>query len=194
VGRELGPDGLVVVLIPDSGRGYLSRVFDDEWMAGYGFPLGETRAGAGAEAEARAGPGVTVADLLGTRHSGVPPLVYARPEDTVRRVVNVMRGYGVSQVPVAKGDMPLAAAEVLGSADELALMDLVVRSPSAIDDPIEKVMGPPLPTIGIGQPLDLAVEILDRAPALVVLAGGRPHAVLTRTDVLDHLSSQGGLS
>jgi len=54
-------------------------------------------------------------------------------------------------------------------------------------------MGPRLPTIGIGQPLDLAVETLDRAPALVVLSGGRPHAVLTRTDVLDYLSTHGGL-
>jgi cystathionine beta-synthase len=199
VGRELGRDDLVVVLIPDSGRGYLSRVFDDEWMAGYGFPLGTGRtadsaAGESAGAGAAAGPGITVADILGSRHSSVPPLVYARPDDTVRRVVNVMRGYGVSQMPVAKGDMPLAAAEVLGSADELALMDLVFRSPTVMDDPIEKVMAPPLPTVGIGQSLDLVVETLDRAPALVVLAGGRPHAVLTRTDVLDYLSTHGGLT
>jgi cystathionine beta-synthase len=193
VGRELGPDGLVVVLIPDSGRGYLSRVFDDEWMAGYGFTLGPRAAMAG-DGGAEAGVGVTVADILHSRHSTVPPLVYARPDDTVRRAVNVMRGYGVSQMPVAKGEMPLAAAEVLGSVDELVLMDLVFRTPAVMDDPIEKVMGPRLPTVGIGQPLDLAVETLDRAPALMVLAGGRPHAVLTRTDVLEYLSSHGGLS
>jgi cystathionine beta-synthase len=173
VGRELGPDDLVVVLLPDSGRGYLSRVFDDEWMAGYGFLRSADH---------------TVADVVEARRTDVPLLVYAKPTDSVRRVVNVMRGYGVSQVPVAKGDMPLAAAEVLGAVDELSLMDLVFRSPGVMGDAIEKVMGPRLPTIGIGQPLDLAVELLDRATAVVVLAGGRPHAVLTRTDLLEYLS------
>jgi cystathionine beta-synthase len=178
VGRELGPDDLVVVLVPDSGRGYLSRVFDDQWMAGYGFLRG---------------PDHTVADVVAARRTDVPLLVYARPTDSVRRVVNVMRGYGVSQVPVAKGDMPLAAAEVLGGVDELTLMDLGFRSPGVMDQAIEKVMGPTLPTVGIGQPLDVAVGMLDRATAVVVLAGGRPHAVLTRTDVLDYLSRAGAV-
>jgi cystathionine beta-synthase len=173
VGRELGPDDLVVVLIPDSGRGYLSRIFDPDWMAGYGFVRGEDH---------------SVADVLETRGASVPPLVYVYPDDTGGRAVNVMRGYGVSQLPVAKGEMPLAAAEILGAVDELALMDRAFRDPHLLDEPVEKVMGPPLPTIGIGQPIELAVELLDTAPALVVLAGGRPRAVLGRADVLEHLS------
>jgi cystathionine beta-synthase len=173
VARELGPDGLVVVLVPDSGRGYLSRVFDDEWMAGYGFLRGGDH---------------TVADILDARGAEIPPLVYVHPEETVGRAVNVMRGYGLSQLPVAKGEMPLAAAEILGAVDELALMDRAFREPAVLDEPVEKVMGARLPTIGVGQPIALAVELLDRAPALVVLAGGRPRAVLSRTDVLRHLS------
>jgi cystathionine beta-synthase len=173
VARDLGPEGLVVVLIPDSGRGYLSRVFDDEWMAGFGFLRGGDH---------------TVADILDARGAEIPPLVYVHPEDTVGRAVNVMRGYGVSQLPVAKGEMPLAAAEILGAVDELALMDRAFREPGVLDEPVEKVMGARLPTIGVGQPIALAVELLDRAPALVVLAGGRPRAVLSRTDVLRHLS------
>ena len=176
LGRELGPDDLVVVLIPDSGRGYLSRVFDEEWMAGYGFLRGGDH---------------TVADIVEARRADVPPLVYVDPDATVRRAVNVMRGYGVSQLPVAKGELPLAAAEILGAVDELVMMDLVFRAPEIMDEPVEKVMGPRLPTIGIGQPLALAVEKLDQAPALVVLSGGRPHAVLTRTDVLSYLSRVG---
>src|SRR4051812_11724158 len=174
VGRDLGPDDLVVVLIPDSGRGYLSKVFDDAWMAGFGFIASDGR---------------TVADGIGERGADVPPLVYVRPEDSVRRAINIMRGHDVSQLPVAKGDLPLAAAEVLGAVDELALMHLVMRESDVLDNPVEKVMGPRLPTIGIGQPLELAVEMLDRAPALVVLAGGRPHVVLARSDVLRYLSS-----
>jgi cystathionine beta-synthase len=173
VGRDLGPDDLVVVLIPDSGRGYLSRVFDDEWMAGYGFLRGGEH---------------TVADILEARGRDIPALVYVRPEETVQRAVNVMRGYGLSQLPVAKGEMPLAAAEILGAVDELALMDRAFHDPAVLDEPVEKVMGARLPTIGIGQPIPLAVELLDRASAVVVLAGGRPRAVLSRTDVLEHLS------
>jgi cystathionine beta-synthase len=174
VGRHLGPDDLVVVLIPDSGRGYLSKVFDDDWMAGYGFLHDDGR---------------TVADIIGARDTDVPQLVYARPDDTVRRAVNLMRGHGVSQIPVAKGDLPLAAAEVIGAVDELRLMDLTVRDGTAFESPVEKVMGPPLPTIGIGQPVEHAVAVLDTAPALVVLAGGRPHVVLSRTDVLRYLAN-----
>ncbi|MGH9259164.1 MAG: pyridoxal-phosphate dependent enzyme, partial [Acidimicrobiales bacterium] len=173
VGRVLGPDDLVVVLIPDSGRGYLSRVFDEDWMAGYGFVRGGEH---------------TVADILESRGGAIPPLVYVNPEDTGQRAVNVMRGFGLSQLPVAKGEMPLAAAEIVGAVDELALMDRAFRVPHVLDEPIEKVMGERLPTIGIGQPIALAVELLDTAPALVVLAGGRPRAVLGRTDVLEHLA------
>jgi cystathionine beta-synthase len=177
VGRELGPEHMVVVLIPDSGRGYLSRVFDDAWMAGHGFLRGADHPVA-----------EVLADVVATRREDVPLLVYSRPDDTVRRAINVMRGHGVSQLPVAKGDMPLAAAEVMGAVDELVLMDLAYRAPQIMDESVEKVMGPALPTIGIGQPLALAVELLDRANAVVVLSGGRPHAVLTRTDILDYLS------
>jgi cystathionine beta-synthase len=173
VGRELGPEHLVVVLIPDSGRGYLSRVFDEDWMAGYGFVRGGDH---------------TVADVLESRGGAVPPLVYVHPDDTGQRAVNVMRGYGLSQLPVAKGEMPLAAAEIVGAVDELALMDLAFRDAQVLDEPVEKVMGEPLPTIGIGQPIAYAVELLERAPALVVLSGGRPRAVLGRADVLEHLA------
>jgi cystathionine beta-synthase len=173
VGRDLGPDDLVVVLIPDSGRGYLSRVFDEDWMAGYGFVRGGDH---------------TVADILESRGGAIPPLVYVHPDDTGQRAVNVMRGFGLSQLPVAKGEMPLAAAEIVGAVDELALMERAFRDPHVLDDPVEKVMGEPLPTIGIGQPIALAVELLDTAPALVVLAGGRPRAVIGRVDVLEHLA------
>jgi cystathionine beta-synthase len=174
VGRRLGPDDLVVVLIPDSGRGYLSKVYNDDWMAGYGFLRSEGR---------------TVADIISARGADVPHLVYARPDDTVHRAVNLMRGHGVSQLPVAKGELPLAAAEVVGAVDELALMDRTVRDRAVFDASVEDIMGPPLPTIGIGQPIEDAVAMLDTSTALVVLAGGRPHVVLSRTDVLRYLAN-----
>lgn len=175
VARRAGPDDIVVVLNPDSGRGYLSRVFNDQWMAGYGF-LKECDLCVGAALSSR-----------GT----MPQLLYVNPGDSVRAAIELMRRNGVSQLPVCKNEPPFAAAEVSGAVDELVLMDAVFRDPSIFDTPVEKVMGPKLPTVGIGQPLAMVVEMLERAPAVLVLSGGRPLCVLTRTDVLTFLSGDG---
>ena len=174
VARECTPDDLVVVLVPDSGRLYLSKVFNDEWLAGYGLLT--------------TSDGPVVADVVAARHSSVPDLVYVQPEDTARHAASVMDDYGVPQLPVAKGEMPLAAAEVMGSVSELRLMDLAFDAEAVLDKSVEDIMGPPLPTIGSGQPLALAVEMLDSAAALLVLDGGRPRAVISRTDLLSFLS------
>ena len=172
---NLTADDLVVVLIPDSGRGYLSRVFNDEWMAGFGFVVSD---------------GPTVADVVNAKGAQRPPLVYVQPGDVVRDAVALMHTHDVSQLPVAKGAMPLAAAEVMGSIDELRLMESAFGDPSVLDRSVEDVMSPRMPTIGIGQTVELAVQLLDLAPALLVLDGGRPRTILARSDVLSFLSSQ----
>jgi cystathionine beta-synthase len=168
VAKRAQPDDIVVVLNPDSGRGYLSRVFDDEWMANYGF-LRECDECVGA--------------VLDTRQA-VDELLYVNPDETVRTAIEVMRAKGVSQLPVCKNTPPFAAAEVSGAVDELELMEAIARDPSVMTTPVEKVMGPRLPTIGIGQKVELAVRMLQQAPALLVLSGGRPLAVMSRTDIL----------
>jgi cystathionine beta-synthase len=168
VAKQAGPDDIVVVLNPDSGRGYLTRVFDDEWMANYGF-LRECDECVGA--------------VLDARHSLVD-LLYVNPDQTVRQAIELMRANGVSQLPVCKNTPPFAAAEVSGAVDELELMEAIARDPSVLTTPVGKVMGPKLPTIGVGQQVDRAVKMLEAAPALLVLSGGRPLAVITRTDIL----------
>jgi cystathionine beta-synthase len=175
VARRADPDAIVVVLNPDSGRGYLSRVFDDDWMANYGFLI---------ECEQ------CVASVLETRTPTIESLLYVNPGDTVRAAIDRMRANGVSQLPVCKNTPPFAAAEVSGSVDELELMEAIARDPAVLDTAVEEVMGPTLPTIGIGQKLDLAVEMLHTAPALLVLSGGRPLSVLTRTDILAFFESR----
>jgi cystathionine beta-synthase len=95
-----------------------------------------------------------------------------------------MRANGISQLPVCKNTPPFAAAEVSGAVDELDLMEAVHRDPGVMQTAVEKVMGPKLPTIGVGQQVDRAVKMLEQAPALLVLSGGRPLAVVTRTDIL----------
>lgn len=176
VAKRAGPDDIVVVLNPDSGRGYLSRIFNDEWMANYGF-LRECDQCVGA--------------VLDTRQS-FDELLYVNPEQTVREAVELMRRHGVSQLPVCKNTPPFAAAEVAGAVDELELMEAIARDPSVMGTPVEKVMGPPLPTIGIGQQVERAIKMLEAAPALLVLSGGRPRAVLTRTDILSYFEAVAG--
>ncbi len=173
VAKRAGPDGIVVVLNPDSGRGYLSRVFDDEWMANYGFTK-ECDECVGAVLDARG----SMAELL-----------YVNPDQTIREAIEVMRSNGVSQLPVCKNTPPFAAAEVSGSVDELEVMEAIARDPSVMTTPVEKAMGPKLPTIGVGQKVERAVKMLEASPALLVLSGGRPLAVITRTDILSYFEA-----
>lgn len=177
VARAANPGDLVVVLNPDSGRGYLSKVFDDGWMASYGFVQECERC---------------VQQLIDTRSDAVPDLVYVNPDHTVRHAISLMRKHEVSQLIVAKNEPPFAAAEVSGAVDELHLMDAVFKDPDALQRPIGEVMGPKLPTVGGGQSMDLLVDLLDSAPAVMVLSGGRPLCVLSRQDVLRFLSPVDG--
>jgi cystathionine beta-synthase len=176
VAKRAQPDDIVVVLNPDSGRGYLSRVFDDNWMANYGFLRQCDQC---------------IAAVLDTR-GDTPSLLYVNPSHTVRQAIDIMRANGVSQLPVCKNTPPFAAAEVAGAVDELELMEAVYQDGALMDTPVEKVMGPRMPTIGVGQKVSLAVELLDRHDALLVLSGGRPLSVLTRTDLLTYFEALSG--
>jgi cystathionine beta-synthase len=175
VAKRADPDDIVVIFNPDSGRGYLSRVFDDDWMANFGFLT---------ECEQ------SVGSVLETRAATLDNLLYVNPHETVRAAIERMRASGVSQLPVCKNTPPFAAAEVSGSVDELELMEAIAADGSVMDTTVEDVMGSHLPTIGVGQKLERAVEMLHTAPALLVLSGGRPLSVLTRTDILTYFDAQ----
>jgi cystathionine beta-synthase len=175
------PGSLLVALIPDSGRGYLSRVFDDEWMAAYGFT--------------RTDDGPTVGDAIAAKPArgssgNTPSLVWVNPDQSVRETVDAMRHDAVSQVLVIKNQPPFAAAEVVGAVTELELMDATFHDPAVLDAHVGDVMGPKLPMVGIGQALSDAVAALDKGPAVLVLADGRPYTVLTRTDILTYLRKE----
>jgi len=173
----LPPDAVVVVHIPDSGRGYLSKLYDDGWMADHGF----LRA---------AGP--TVGDLLHGRDANLPSLVHTHPDETVRTAIEILREFEVSQMPVVKHEPPVVLAEVVGAVSERELLMASVADPDALDRTVSEVMGPPLPTIGIGEPVDLAIARLEHASAALVLDGGHPVGVITRSDVLNSLVSGRG--
>jgi len=174
VAERLGPDDIVVVLLPDSGRGYLSKIFNDDWMADYGFLTSSEE--------------TLVGDVLRRKTGDMPQLVHVHPNETVREAIDVLREYGVSQVPVVKAEPPVMSAEVVGSVVERDLLDALFTNHASLADALEKHMSPPLPMIGAGEPVAAAMHALEHAGAAVVLDDGKPIGVLTRQDLLAYLS------
>lgn len=174
VAETAGPDAVIVVLLPDGGRGYLSKVFDDNWMRSFGFLDGD---------EDR-----TLGDVLRAKAGGLPTFVHTHPSETVRESIDVLREFGVSQVPVVRAEPPLMAAEVVGSVSERALLDALFTGRARLSDCVEQHMEPPLPMVGAGVSVGEAVSSLESSDALIVLDGGQPIGVVTRQDVLAHLA------
>ena len=140
-----------MVLLPDGGRGYLSKIFNDEWMADYGFLTSET-------SEPR------VADILDSKQGGLPPFVHVHPKETVRAAIESLREYEVSQMPVLNAEPPVMAAEVIGSIVERDLLDALVSGRARPQDPVSGHMSAPLPMIGSGEPVS-SVILRWRRPA-----------------------------
>jgi cystathionine beta-synthase len=174
VARNARPDDVVVVLLPDGGRGYLSKIFSDAWMADYGFL---TQPG-----------GVTVGDVLANKSGPTPTLVHAHPHETVRDAINILREYGVSQLPVVGAEPPVTAGEVVGSVSEKDLLDALFAGTAALADPVERHMSAALPIIGAGEVVTSAVKALGHADAVLVHVDGKPAGVLTRQDLLGYLA------
>jgi cystathionine beta-synthase len=166
---------VVVVLLPDSGRGYLSKLYNDGWMADHGFLQA-------------AGP--TVGRVLSQKSGTIPPLVHIHPDETVRSAIALLREFDVSQMPVVKAEPPLALAEVVGSVSDRALLARALSDPASLESPVSAVMGPPLPTIGTGETIDQAAARLQDSPAVLALDQGHPTGILTRSDLLVYLARQ----
>ncbi len=176
VARRGGPDDVIVVLLPDSGRGYLSKIFNDDWMADYGFLTTSSS------------EETLVGDVLRRKSGDLPQLVHVHPNETIREAIDVLREYGVSQVPVVKAEPPVMSAEVIGSVVERDLLDALFEGKANLADALDKHMSSPLPMIGSGEPVAAAMHALEHAGAAVVLDDGKPVGVLTRQDLLSYLA------
>ena len=179
VARRAGPESVVVVLLPDGGRGYLSKIFNDAWMSSYGFlrtPLDESK------------PEPTVAEVLRGKSGALPDLVHTHPSETVRDAIGILREYGVSQMPVVGAEPPVMAGEVAGSVSERELLSAVFEGRARLADAVSMHMSPPLPLIGAGEPVNSAAQALRDVDAVMVVDDGKPAGVITRHDLLGFLS------
>jgi cystathionine beta-synthase len=179
VAKQLGPGKLVVTLIPDSGRAYLSKFFDDNYMLELGF----------LEREA---PSPTVEEVLHSKRTEephIPDLVTIGSHQKVGEAIDLMQRYSISQLPVIRDGEVESLADVIGSLQDRDLLDRVFKNPDALHEDVAAAMQPPLAAIDADEPLDEVFATLSgRTNAVVVARDGRPVGVLTRTDLLEFLA------
>ena len=171
--KDLGPDDVMVVLLPDSGRGYIGKIFNDGWMKSHGF-LADTEQDA------------TVADVLAARGQGSAP--YVPKTATVLEAVELLARHG-SALPVLAHEPPAVLGEVHGSVDERSLSEKLFRGEAKPSDPVSEHLSDKLPQIGAAESVSAAMERLAEADALLVASGGTWHGILTRRDLLFYLSA-----
>jgi cystathionine beta-synthase len=179
VAEQAGPDALIVVLLPDGGRGYMSKIFNDAWMSSYGFL--RTRLDGSIEQP-------TVGDVLRGKSGHLPDLVHTHPSETVRDAISILREYGVSQMPVVGAEPPVMAGEVAGSVSERELLSAVFEGRASLADAVGMHMSPPLPIIGAGEQVSALAKTLRDLDAVMVVEEGKPVGVITRYDLLGFLS------
>src|SRR3954469_2896445 len=177
-GTPEGEDAVIVVLLPDSGRGYLTKVFNDGWLGQYGFPVE-----GGADL-----PVQSVGEVLRGKDGRLPDLVHTHPGETIAEAVSILQEYNVSQMPVVRAEPPVVAAEVVGSVSERTLLDLLFTGVARLTDSVSEHMSPPLPSIGSTEPASEAVGALEGADALLVHEDGKPVGVVPRHDLLAYLA------
>ena len=181
VARRFGPGATLVTLLPDSGRGYLSKVYDDNWLAEHGV------------LERRA-PVPTIEEVLASKRaeeSELPDLVLIEAHEKVGQAIELMQRYGISQLPVVRHEPVHGLADVIGSLRERGLLERVFRNREALHDDVATAMDPPLPAVDIGESVDqVFADLSGESPAVVVARAGQPIGVLTRSDLLEYLASK----
>lgn len=177
VAAKAEPGSLIVVLLPDSGRGYLSKVFNDNWMSAYGFLQADTDQTIGNVLKAK------------SRDGSLPDFIHTHPTESVADAIAILKEYGVSQIPVVRAEPPIMTAEVSGAVIERVVLDALFLGTVHLSDPVESVMSPTLPMVGAGESVSVAMAALADSDALIVVDDGKPTGVITRQDVLAFLAT-----
>jgi cystathionine beta-synthase len=173
VARDLPPETLVVVIFPDTGRNYLSKLYSDSWLLQYGF-LERPEV-------------VRVEEVLASRPGSIPSLITVGAHEKARQAIDRLQEYGISQAPVVREDSHEVSAFV-GSIRERTLLDRIFRDPDALQADVAEVMAPPFPMVEFDDPLEMAFAELQHAPAVVVAKRGEALGILTRSDLLEFLA------
>ncbi|HTS72647.1 MAG TPA: pyridoxal-phosphate dependent enzyme, partial [Gaiellaceae bacterium] len=176
--KELGPDKTIVTIYPDSGRAYLSKFFDDNYLVELGFLE-------------RREPAPKVAEVLQAkaRNGELPDLVTIESHQKVGQAIDLMQEYSISQLPVMRHGSAGSLADVVGSLEERGLLDRVFRNPEAVNDEVAAAMQPPLAAVEASESVDEVFAALTGGSAAVVVAsGGKPTGMLTRSDLLEYLA------
>ena len=173
VAAELTKDDLVVVLLPDSGRGYLSRIFNDQWMTEYGFLIEE---------------GPKIQDVLEYKKDTISDLIYVQPDDPVSKAIELLRECNLSRIIVAQGSLPLSAAEIKGTIDEEHLQAKAFEE-DVLTMKCSEVMGPRMSFVGSGESVGSVLIKLEQERTLLVMDKGRPSSVVSASDVMSYLEN-----
>jgi cystathionine beta-synthase len=181
VAKDFGPEARILTVLPDSGRSYLSKFYDDNWMLQYGFLE-------------RKAPAPTIDEVLrfkrGEEHE-VPDLVTIESHAKVGAAIDLMHRYSISQLPVVRHEPAESLADVVGSLQERGVLDRVFKNPDALNEDVAALMQPPLAAVDVTESLDQVFADLSGPNAAVVVASsGRPAAILTRSDLLEFLAHQ----
>jgi cystathionine beta-synthase len=180
-GRDGGHEAVVVVLLPDSGRSYLSKLYNDEWMRANGLM-------------ATTGAATRIDALLADRHHAPerPAVIVARTTERVGDAIATLQAYGISQLPVSEEPEGDDVVGLVGSISEKGLLDRAFRDPSVVERTLGEVMDPPLPLVASSATLDEAFALLSGGTnALVAVRGERPAGVVTKLDMLEYLAHHG---
>ncbi len=177
IAKRLGPGKRVLMMIPDSGRNYLSKFYDDNWMLEHGFLE-------------RQAPLPTVEEVLHAKHGGeLPNLVTISAHQKVGEGIDTMQRYGISQLPVTRDGSCESLADVIGSLQDRALLERVFSNPDVLHEDVASAMQPPLGAVETSATLeDVFATLSGGANAIVVCQDGTPIGVLTRSDLLEFLA------
>ncbi len=185
IAARFGPEARILTIIPDTGRNYLSKFYDDNWMLDHGFLERRTLAPTvGAVLEAKR-----------AEEAEVPQFIVIGSHQKVGEAIELMQRYSISQLPVVRDGASDSLADVVGSLQDRDLLDRVFKNPDALHEDVANAMQPPLATIDAGDSLDEVFPTLTgRTNAVVVAREGRPVGVITRSDLLEYLAHQRGNS
>jgi len=171
------PDDVIVVLLPDTGRNYLSKFFSDEWMRQNGYLQRLVPA--------------RVREVIDSHTDGVPELVSVGAGKSVGEAIDLMQQYGISQLLVTENGSS-AGGGVVGSIQERTLLDRIYRDPAVVTTSVSTAMDPPFARVAAGAPIEEAFEaLLGGEPALMIVEGDLPVGVITRSDLLEFVARRG---